>query len=553
MLKTLQRYYYALSYMKYSQIYNRLMRRFHKSNFQLVTKYSTRKIKHINFFEFSGTHLDPTGTKIKILNKNFNARDWHSNVMNSLELYNLHYLSCVPFLQNKNRANILLEYIRDWIRSNTVDYKNRGWDAYPVSLRSKNIIKFLFLNEISPDDEVLFSLKAHGAVLEKKLEWHLRCNHLLSNVVALFFLGSLFDDADGQRWFQLAVNILDSELDDQFLPGGAHVELSPMYTCHIVSELIDIISLIDGLGLLVPPWFRAKLIKCSTMACYWLDSICHPNGQLPHFNDSVNGLYISVSDIKKMLSHLGVATQDYEVSTSNLDESSGYFRFCTDRAFLVGNVGVVGPDYNPGHAHAQELSFEASVHGKRMIVNSGLSTYEDCDLRHFQRSTRAHSTIEVEGQNSTDVWKSFRVGKRAKVRVKRFDVSSMIVEAEHDGYGSIWRPCKVSRVWKLDSQSLTVRDTVSNESSPAISRFYVHPDWQLSWRDDIPVFTCDFTQVEVEVIDGKLIIQDAEYFPSFNVSQPNNVISVKFLEGKAAVKFLWTDSKITASSRRITV
>lgn len=538
--------------MKYGQIYNRLMRRFFKSNFQLARKYSIRKIKHINFFETSGTHLDLTGEKIKILNKNFNARDWQSTAMNSLALYNLHYLSCVPFLQNKNRLNIIMEYIRDWIRSNAVDYKNRGWDAYPVSLRSKNIIKFLFLNEIVPDDDVLFSLKVHGAVIEQKLEWHLRCNHLLSNAVALFFLGSLFDDADGQRWLQLAVNILDLELDEQFLSGGAHVELSPMYTCHIVSELIDIISLIDGLGLLVPQWLRAKLIKRSIMACSWLDSICHPNGQLPHFNDSVNGLYVSVPDIKKMLSHFEVANQDYEDSTSNLDESSGYFHFRTDRAFLVGNVGAVGPDYNPGHAHAQELSFEASVYGKRMIVNSGLSTYEDCDLRHFQRSTRAHSTIEVEGRSSTDVWKSFRVGKRAKVRVKYFDVSAMIVEAEHDGYSSMWRPCKVSRVWKLDSQSLTVRDTVSHESSPSISRFYLHPDWQLSWRDDIPVFTCDFTEVEVEVINGELIIQDAEYFPSFNVSQPNNVISIKSFKGKAAVKFLWTDSKSTASSRRIT-
>ncbi|MFB1490650.1 MULTISPECIES: heparinase II/III family protein [unclassified Thiocapsa] len=39
------------------------------------------------------------------------------------------------------------------------------------------------------------------------------------------------------------------------------------------------------------------------------------------------------------------------------------------------DVAPIGPDYLPGHAHADTLSFELSLFGQRVIVNGGTSRY----------------------------------------------------------------------------------------------------------------------------------------------------------------------------------
>ena len=87
---------------------------------------------------------------------------------------------------------------------------------------------------------------------------------------------------------------------------------------------------------------------------------------------------------------------------------------CRDLKVMY-DAGNIGPSYQPGHSHAQSLSFELSYKGKKVFVNSGISEYENSKIRSFQRSTASHNTIEINGMNSSDVWHSFRVAKRAKV------------------------------------------------------------------------------------------------------------------------------------------
>ena len=80
------------------------------------------------------------------------------------------------------------------------------------------------------------------------------------------------------------------------------------------------------------------------------------------------------------------------------------------------DVAPVGPDYLPGHAHADTLSFELSLFGQRVLVNSGTSQYEAGPERSRQRGTAAHNTVIVDGHDSSEVWAGFRVARRASSR-----------------------------------------------------------------------------------------------------------------------------------------
>ena len=58
-------------------------------------------------------------------------------------------------------------------------------------------------------------------------------------------------------------------------------------------------------------------------------------------------------------------------------KESGYIRVQKDSAVLLLDVGPLGPDYLPAHGHADTLSFEMALHGQRVIVDSGVSRYDN--------------------------------------------------------------------------------------------------------------------------------------------------------------------------------
>ena len=78
-----------------------------------------------------------------------------------------------------------------------------------------------------------------------------------------------------------------------------------------------------------------------------------------------------------------------------------------------------------------------SVFGSRLIVNGGTSQYGADPERHRQRSTAAHSTVEVNGENSSEVWGGFRVARRAFPIGVKVDEVNNTVHCGHNGYARL--------------------------------------------------------------------------------------------------------------------
>ena len=85
-----------------------------------------------------------------------------------------------------------------------------------------------------------------------------------------------------------------------------------------------------------------------------------------------------------------------ETLNSRAFGQSGY-RTLTSRALtLVANVGSIGPTYQPGHAHADELHFELYHHGQPVVTDVGVSTYEKNERR--LRSGQRQATTASPGR-----------------------------------------------------------------------------------------------------------------------------------------------------------
>ena len=90
----------------------------------------------------------------------------------------------------------------------------------------------------------------------------------------------------------------------------------------------------------------------------------------------------------------------------------------------------------------------------------------------------AHSTLEVNSQNSSDVWSSFRVARRAYVVDVAIDQrdTEILISSTHNGYCRLNRGGLHKREWRLRDSGLSINDVVLGSILPSISRVYFHPD-----------------------------------------------------------------------------
>ncbi|MEM7684120.1 MAG: heparinase II/III-family protein, partial [Pseudomonadota bacterium] len=216
--------------------------------------------------------------------------------------------------------------------------------------------------------------------------------------------------------------------------------------------------------------------------------------------------------------------------------TTGYARVSKSTAVILADVAPVGPDYLPGHAHADTLSFELSIRGNRVLVNGGTSVYGGNPARRMlERSTCFHNTLEIDGQNSSEMWAEFRVARRAQV----FDVShgtdgdTHWLEASHDGYRRINGPIH-TRNWALAPNSLTIRDTLDRPANSAIARFRLGPGFSAT-----PDAITGPQKMSIATTGGVLTIEEGTWSPEFGRVVPCEVLTLTMTGQTANLALTW--------------
>ncbi|MFK7794744.1 MAG: heparinase II/III-family protein, partial [Gammaproteobacteria bacterium] len=69
--------------------------------------------------------------------------------------------------------------------------------------------------------------------------------------------------------------------------------------------------------------------------------------------------------------------------------------------------------YQPGHTHCDFLSYELAFDDQMIVVDAGVFEYTEGEMRDYVRSTQAHNTISVDGDQQSEIWAAFRVARRA--------------------------------------------------------------------------------------------------------------------------------------------
>lgn len=394
---------------------------------------------------------------------------WNNLSCDKLWLYNLHYFDDLNAQSADTREAWHRELIARWIEENPPGYGN-GWEPYPTSLRIVNWCRWV-LRGHEPKTPMTQSLAVQARWLRRNLEYHLLGNHLLSNAKALVFAGLFFESQEADEWYRKGMRLLAHQWLEQILPDGGHFERSPMYHLLALEDLLDLINVHRVMAREVPErWWSivSRMLE-------WSRVMQHPDGDVPFFNDAAMGVAGTPVELEAYASRLGITIPKERPGHARHLQQSGYARLEAGRAVALLDMAPVGPNYLPGHAHADTLSFELSIGSSRVVTNGGTSVYGRGEERQRQRSTAAHSTVVIDGMDSSEIWDSFRVARRAQVleaEVQEEAKGRLSARASHDGYGRLPGRPMHSRTWELKPGALLVDDWISGDGEHLLEWFF---------------------------------------------------------------------------------
>jgi uncharacterized heparinase superfamily protein len=464
--------------------------------------------------------------------------DWSPAGAARLWIYNLHYFDDLNATGADSRRTWHRQLLQRWTEENP-PAPGDAWDPYPVSRRITNWVKWAVRGNELPAACVA-SLAVQARWLLPRLEYHLLGNHLLTNAKALIHAGLYFQGAEAERWLARGLHILERQLPEQVLPDGGHFERSPMYHAAVLEDLLDLLNLLRAYGRTPPSVFAATI---QTMRA-WLKVMTHPDGDIAFFNDAALDEAPSSAALEDYARRLGLPDAPDGRQALVVLTASGHVRALIGPACLLCDCAAVGPDYQPGHAHADSLSFELSVFGRRVLVNSGTSQYGSGAERLRQRGTAAHNTVVVDRLDSSEVWSAFRVARRARVRLHIAEVtpSGVLIEASHDGYRRLRGHNEHVRRWLLDQAALTIEDRITGPFEHAEAYYHLHPEIGVR-----RTAAGEVTLTGLAGGSGRLEFRGAAsievlagtWHPRFGVELPNQLVVARFAGAALTTRMSW--------------
>lgn len=368
-------------------------------------------------------------------------------------------------------------------------------------------------------DEWLRSVYEHIRFVRGFHSFHSSANnHLIGEAAGVFVAALTWPHWKPARaWAEAAREILVREAQLQNAPDGVNREQAVCYQQFELDLLLVAWLAARAAGLELPQSF---LNRIEAMLGF-LASIMDAAGNVPMFGDSDDGramhlahepgfspyrsllatgaVLFNRADLKACAQRLDDKTRwllggDAAARFESLPAAAG--RAPMRRAFVDGGYFVLGSDFGTehevrlvadagplgygtlaAHGHADALSFTLSLGGQELFVDPGTCTYRpDSPWRAYFRSTAAHNTLRIDGQDQSEAGGSFLWLSKANAACTRWTSSPEldIFEGWQDGYMRLAEPVLHRRRITLDKarRQIEVEDVVETTGMHFIELFF---------------------------------------------------------------------------------
>lgn len=435
--------------------------------------------------------------------------NWHQggeNPATQLWQMNLHYME---YLETLDAADCLT-LMRSWIAANPPFTKRSwhdAWNSYTVSLRSLVWMQRIAQAPELARPDIIESLAQQILFLENHLELDLGGNHLIKNIKALIWASTFFEGPATRRWRARGMALLKQELADQILSDGIHFERSPSYHAQVFADLVEIRhALSDGAD-------GVAMDGTLTAMAKGVLALSHPDGGPALFNDA--GLHMAYAPAE--------CARAYTLVTGKLTSKPQHFAFAEAGYFgvhnpsysLIADIGRIGPDDLPAHAHGDIGSFELSVGALRFIVDQGVYEYVEGSKRNQSRASASHNCLTIARASQADFFGAFRCGVRPGVTVTEYreTADGFKLNGHHDGYPN----ALVSRSFTAKAEYIEIRDHVKGDNcGPVEIGLLIHPDCTINLTGKIAAIACGKHNILISA-DFDWVAESAVYWPDMGV------------------------------------
>jgi hypothetical protein len=406
-------------------------------------------------------------------------------------------------------------HTHDWARPGVFE---STWFPYSVSHRVLALTSVLLLarDSLSPEAarEVESFLRFNVGFLVRNVEHDTYNNHVERNLAALcFYYGHA---TEVPAW---VAQMLDREVrtivEATVLPDGLQIERSAMYQGLTVMAL----RIFASTPFLSQATRALASARGENAARAWR-SLSHPDGEIALFNDSWFGETPQPGSV--------VAAPPADGLTVLPD--GGFARLAQGDDVLIFDAGPIGPAWNPGHGHADFLSLELSLAGRRLLVDPGTSVYSAGPRRQRERSLAAHNGPHYEGIEPVEFEGAFKVGRLVAAHLldpgplDRLPFPAVGGVLDMAGAGRVARG-----VVMVPGDGFLIEDQWYGANGSPLLRFLVPDNWALTRTED-HAFLAESggVRVSIAVMAGTIAsVAPAQWCRRYMKPEPANAILVR--------------------------
>jgi hypothetical protein len=470
------------------------------------------------------------------------------------------HLSALAFASNaESQGGYILRSLDSWLRTNPYLYGINWTSSLELAERlvSWALLYPRIADHIGRDEEFrqlwLGSIYLHLARISRNLSLYSSANnHLIGELVGLFVGASCFDFwPECEGWRNRAQKLLEREIRLQVGDDGVNREQALSYHLFVMELLL--LAFIVGRNA-KRPFSRGYADRLRGMAAF-LDTLATSSGDLPWYGDSddARGFVLSEGEsglevamqlagllfgepqwlrfrktptaatlalVPDLIANLDGATAQTSAKPRELFPDAGLacLRSNDESVRLLMDFGPLGFTSIAAHGHADALSLWLAIGDDYFLVDAGTYAYHSHpEWRSYFRSTAAHNTARVDGQNQSEMAGRFLWREKAKSRLLRFerDCGQVTIEAEHDGYARLKDPVTHRRAVQFDcaSGNFKIEDDFRCTGRHQIEVFFhMHEDTQVlsvsdgearvNWRGRRIVFSSPDCSARWEVLRG---------------------------------------------------
>jgi len=494
-------------------------------------------------------YLDlPKETDVKII--------WEINRLQFLPLM------AVDFLKTKDTKilNRITSIIKEWDSKNPYDVGINWYSNLEVAIRSISLLlTHILLYDHIKSKEIEELIFKHGYHVYKDINYTEKCipnNHLIGEATALYILGNIFESPESKKWIDKSKTILIDYLE-HLRDDGTYKEASLSYHRFVLQiYLLVYLFAIKFQDNFIENPLTNKLVK----AYIFLKSIEKPDGSFPQFGDWDDGVYYKlnnepIENYKYFVDTLGyiVGNNDEKnLEVEILEQLFGNIKIGENyknnfdfnnvyKLFEIGKYGVykdnniylfINNQEQIFHSHADGLSIELSLNGKNILIDSGTYNYNlDKELRQYFRSTRAHNTVYLGVDQSTQIG-SFRWIDQPKISLRKLKK-----EIGFEGIINYKNKSMHKRKVIIENNIINIEDEVYSKRNYIELNFHFSPERQIQLinKDKIEIDG----DIKIQIISNKEFdtkLEESYYSSSYNKIQKRK--NLKIISKNENQKFL---------------